>query len=154
MAYCTITDLTEALGDDFALRLTDRDGNGSADTSAVNAAIAWADAIIDARLAASHGAPFTGAVGAVVKGLSVDLASWRLVSANPGVTQAPTAAYRTRHDDAMRLLSDLARNREAQLPGVTSQPTGSADADDYVYSAGAGLVWADARDPEAGRVGF
>ncbi len=154
MAYSTTSDLQAALGADWHLRLTDRDGDGSSDSSAVTAAIAWADAIIDAKLSDAYSAPFTGSVGEVVKGLSVDLATWRLVSANPGVSQAPLAAYRTRYDDAMRLLSDLARNRDAKLPSLTPRPTGDADADDYVYVLDGARVWADAADPGTARLGF
>lgn len=154
MAYCTTSDLQASLGADWYLRLADRDGDGTADSSAVTAAIAWGDAIIDARLADAYGTPFTGSIAEVVKGLSVDLAVWRLVVANAGATQVPTAPYRTRFDDAMRLLADLARNRDARLPSATPRPTGDADADEYVYVGDGAHVWSDAADAETAPIGF
>lgn len=127
MPYCTSTDLQNRLGADGTLRVFDRDGDGTADTAALTAAIAWADAVIDAKLQHSHGTPFTGSVAVLVRELSIDLAIYRIASGVPGATTSERSPYRQAYEDAMKLLADLARDREARLPSGAPVPVAGAE---------------------------
>lgn len=127
MSYCTITDIQNRAGGESALRAFDRDGDGSVDTAAVTAAIAWADAIIDAKLASSHGAPFTGTVPVVVREISIDLALYRVASGYAGATGSAKAPYRQGYEDAIALLKDLARDQNARLPSGPPDPISRAE---------------------------
>lgn len=143
MAYCTSTDIENAIGADAALRAFDRDGDGTADTAAYTAAIAWADAMIDAKLAASHGTPFTGSVAVLVQQISVDLALYRVVSGYTGASAALVAPYRQRYVDAIALLKDLAKDQVARLPSGPPAPVSSVVATADASVEAAESFWGD-----------
>lgn len=153
MAYCTSTDIANRLGADAALRAFDRDGDGTADTAAYTTAIAWADALIDARLAGAYPTPFTGTIAVLVRELSIDLAVYRVVSGYTGATGATQAPYRQSYADALALLKDLKRDRDARLPSGAAEPIASAAS--YIDDAAAPATpWTDAADPAGGFSGF
>lgn len=119
MAYCTYADIQARAGGEAALRAFDRDGDGTQDVAGVATAIAWGAAIIDAKLSASHATPFTGTVAVLVRELNIDLAFYRVATGGAAGEKSP---YRQVYVDAMALLADLAKNREAQLPNTTPAP--------------------------------
>lgn len=150
MPYCTITDIQNRAGGEAALRAFDRDGDGTVDTAAVNAAIAWADAIIDSKLAASHGAPFTGTPPVVVRELSIDLALYRVASGYPGATGSTKSPYRQGYEDAMALLRDLGKDRAARLPTGTPEPFASGTS----YVSDVATPFGNTLDAASNRSGF
>lgn len=143
MAYCTSTDIENAIGADAVLRAFDRDGDGTADAAAYTAAIAWADAMIDAKLAASHGTPFTDSVAVLVREIAIDLAVYRVVSGNPGVAAAVVAPYRQRYADAVALLKDLAKDQTARLPSGPPSPVSTVVATADASVEAASSFWGD-----------
>lgn len=148
MAYCTITDIQNRAGGEAALRAFDRDGDGTVDTAAITAAIAWADAIIDAKLAASHGTPFTEAVVVLVREISIDLALYRVTSGYTGATGSVKAPYRQGYDDAMALLKDLARDQTARLPSGAPDPVSRAQAS-VPTATSSPSFWGNPNDPDS-----
>ncbi len=147
MPYCTITDIQNRAGGESALRAFDRDGDGTVDTAAVTAAIAWADAIIDSKLAASHGAPFTDTPPVIVRELSIDLALYRVASGYAGATGSVKAPYRQGYEDAIALLKDLARDQTARLPSGPPDPVSRVEASVSPVDAPSSF-WGDPNGPD------
>ena len=105
--YCNLTDLTRRLAAEHVVALADDDGDGVADAGPIEAAIADADAEIDARLAPRYRTPFDPAP-AVVRSLSATLAIARLYARR---REALPEDFRETLAAARRLLDDLAAGR-------------------------------------------
>jgi len=75
--YCDYDDLKARLAEESLIALSDDDGDGEADDGVIDAAIADADAEIDARLAPRYAVLFETAP-AIVRSLSAVLAIERL----------------------------------------------------------------------------
>ena len=109
MPYATTEQVTERHGADAVLLLTDRDGDGVADTGAIERALADASAEIDTYLAAKYQLPLSE-TPAVLTRLAADIAIYRLaLSADKRIKE-----HRVRYDDAVALLRRIAKG-EASL---------------------------------------
>lgn len=120
--YATVEQLEDHLGTDRYLAIVDRDRDGTADTSAVEAALSAASSLADSYLAATLpiAAPYpTALVEAVMA-----IATYRLAG------NAATDTERVQYEDAIGWLRDAARGR-AQLSTPTSpvDTTGGIDID-------------------------
>jgi len=102
--YCTIDDLTARLVAEQLAALADDDGDGAADDSVVAAAIADAQAEIDARLAPRYAVPFETAP-AVARAIGATLAIERLYLRR---RETPPEGFRVAIDAARMLLDRLA----------------------------------------------
>ena len=124
MPYATTEQATERYGADLVLLLTDRDGDGAADTGLFDRAFADADAEIDTYLAAKYQLPLSE-TPAVLTRLAIDIAVYRLASEADRLTDE----RRQRYDDAVKLLARIAKG-EASLglasPGAPSRAFSSA----------------------------
>jgi hypothetical protein len=120
--YTTSTLIEKRLGTENFLLAFDKDGDGAADDVVLETAITAAEAIVDVKLKASHGAPFTGTIPQAI----VDIAT--ILSPFEGTRFSPHGkAYRQLWEDGMSLLRDLARDREARLPSGASQPIATGE---------------------------
>ena len=109
MSYATPAQVTERHGADAVLLLTDRDGDGVADTGAIERALADASAEIDTYLAAKYQLPLSETPSVLTR-LAADIAVYRLaVSADRRIEE-----HRVRYDDAVKLLVRIAKG-EASL---------------------------------------
>lgn len=112
MPYATLADLTARFGEEELIQLTDRLGAGVVDAVVAGAALAEADAEIDAYLAGRYALPLA-AVPQILVRLACDIARYRLA------TDTPLEEVRKRYEDARRLLENLAAGRVTLgLPAV------------------------------------
>jgi hypothetical protein len=140
MAYADQARLIARIGDDRFLRLFDRDGDGVADAVTVMAALAYAEALIDSKLAVSHGGrrfDSPGPVPEMIAACAADLAIGWAGMAFPG-SATETHPYAAPHKAALSLLDALAKDQQARLPGVVPEPARSSES--YV-DTGADPQW-------------
>lgn len=114
--YATQQDIIELYGSDELHLAFDRDGSGTVDPGAVDAALQRAGDEIDTYLAAVVELPLA-TVPAVLKQLCVDIALYK-----GSVGPAQTDEKRTRYEDATRLLRDLAAGRASLNLPAREQP--------------------------------
>ena len=102
--YSTQSDIENRIGSNRLIQLTDLDGDGSADSVVVTAAIEKADAQIDSYLRTRYSLPMS-AVPTVVRELSVDLAVYALHQ-----TRRETMSDRDHesYEDAIEFLKNVA----------------------------------------------
>jgi phage gp36-like protein/phage gp37-like protein len=106
MAYRTQTDLEEQISQTELVELTDDAGSGAVDTSALNRAIADADAEIDSYCGGRYAMPFSP-VPVIIRKFSVDMAIYNLF-ARRSVLKIPEDRQK-RYDNAVRFFRDLAK---------------------------------------------
>lgn len=109
MPYCTIEDLLKQLDEAALIELTDDAGSGEVGEEVAAAAIADADAEIDAHAGLAHAVPLDP-VPPLIRRLSVDLALHNLYARRGGVV--PESRER-RHERALALLSRIAEGKIA-----------------------------------------
>lgn len=112
MAYATAQDLIDRFGEDELVQLTDRALTGGYDAAVVNAALADAGALVEGYLAGRYRVP-VAPVPPLLRRLACDIARHVLHGKAAGET------VRAGHDDALRVLRDLADGRAA-LAGATA----------------------------------
>lgn len=102
------------------LREFDMNGDGavsaaSADETALVAGVCMAERIVDAKLSASHGAPFTGTIPEIVRDIVAMLTPWCVMRWR-NLDGGDKAPGRKLYDDAMGLLKDLAADKQLRIP--------------------------------------
>ena len=112
MPYSDINDLKDRTDEADIISLTDDGDLGVVDTDITDAAIAWADAKINAYLGKRYGVPLDP-VPEIVNGLSVDIAVYRLYQRRGRTSDA----VRNDYLDAMKFLRDIADGK-AELDGI------------------------------------
>ena len=117
MAYATLSDLVARFGEEELLQLTDRARVDAIDSTAVDAALADAGALIDGYLAQRYALPVSP-VPALLTRVAADLARHALHG------NAATDAVRAAHDEALKILRDLSAGRAA-LPGAAVAAPGA-----------------------------
>ena len=118
MPYATAEQVTERHGADAVLLLTDRDGDGVADSGAIERALEDASAEIDTYLAAKYDLPLSE-TPAVLTRLAADIAIYRLaVSADRRIDE-----HRVRYDDAVKLLVRIAKGEASLGLASPGQPS-------------------------------
>jgi phage gp36-like protein len=122
MAYCTQADILDQVDENELILYTDDADEGEIDADVVAAAIAKADALIDAYLAARYSVP-VDPVPAVLAGLCVDIAVFNLAARR----NRESDSVRRRYEDAVKFLKDVAAGK-AVIAGVT-QASGSGSRD-------------------------
>jgi phage gp36-like protein len=114
--YVTPEELEEHLGEDEFLALTDRDADGGSDTAAVSSALSKASALVDGYI--SRKLPASGVLPVVpewLKQATIDLAVYYIVD-------FATDTQEKKHDDALRVLRDVAAGRlDLGVPLASSQ---------------------------------
>lgn len=124
MPYCTQADIQALeLTEKELIQLTDDTDAGSVDSVMVTAAIAKADAEIDAYCQAVYTVPFT-TIPAIVKGWSATLAAFNLYRNRP----KPTTIV-DRYNKVMSWLKDV-QQAKAAIAGITddsSLPASTTD---------------------------
>ncbi len=128
--YCTQADLEQRLDPQALRALADDDQDGLADTAVVEAAIADACALIDARLRARYSVPFDSApevIRAAAAAIAIYLLLTRRRDSAPG-------EHRRRYEAALALLEQLALGRIAldapQNDASTHLPRSSREDDE------------------------
>jgi phage gp36-like protein len=103
MAYCTLQQLTDRVGEAMLIDLTDRAEvrNHAVDAAVVARAQADADATIDGYLAARHSLPLA-TIPAMIADIAQAITLWKL-----HITE-PEAKIKADYDAAMRALRDIA----------------------------------------------
>ncbi|MBO6937543.1 MAG: DUF1320 domain-containing protein [Deltaproteobacteria bacterium] len=128
--YATAADVREDLGENRYMALSDRDGDGSADTTAVDLALANASSTIDGYIVGKL--PVGGELATVpawLKKVAIDLAIYDL-------SETPSEAIKDKHLEAMKMLRDCARGLlELGVPVPTVQSESEVDFDgpDHVF---------------------
>lgn len=137
MPYSTQSDLLEQLEENVLIQLTDDSGSGEVDVSAVDRAIADADAEIDSYCGTRYTVPFSP-VPVMIRKLSVDIAIYNLFS-----RRALDVAdeRQQRYDNAIRFLRDLAKGlislgADAPAEPDDSLPQASRDKEDRIFTIG------------------
>lgn len=120
MPYATTADLIARFGEQSIIDLTDRADPpaGVVDAAVVAAALADAHAEIDGYLAVKYQVPVTASADRL-RAVACDLTRYRLHG------DRVTDEVRTRYEDAVRWLRDIAAGR-AVLPGAIAPDGGSA----------------------------
>jgi phage gp36-like protein len=114
MAYCDQDDITNLeMTEAELLQLTDDEDIGSISTDRVTAAIAKADAEIDAYCSSAYTVPFTGTIPAIITGWSATLSAFNLYRNRP----KPSTLI-DRYNKVMAWLSDVKKGNGV-IPGVT-----------------------------------
>lgn len=140
MAYADQARIVTRIGQDRFSRLFDRAGDGTAVAQTVAAALAYAEALIDSKLAVSHGGQRFDSPGPVPEMIAVcaaDLAIGWAGMAFPG-SATETHPYAALHKAAINSLDALAKDQQARLPGVVPEPARSSES--YV-DTGADPQW-------------
>jgi phage gp36-like protein len=126
MSYTTNTDVAERLGMTLYVQLTDDAGTGSADEAKVIAARQAAEGEVNSYLGRRYAVPVDTAaheeLGAVLKGITLDLVAYRLHSRHPPVPSDVHAAYSA----AIKWLEGIASGRLV-LPTVDELPSNPAN---------------------------
>lgn len=102
MSYATYQDLVLLFGEDEILALADHDRDGTADTTLITEALAFADAHIDGYLREQYTVPLASPPANLV-GIACDLARYRLYQ------DQPTELVQNRYDVGCFFLKDVAR---------------------------------------------
>jgi phage gp36-like protein len=102
MPYCTQTDLLEQISSKELISCTDDANAGTVDTSAVDRAIADADAEIDGYCSGRYTVPFSP-VPAIIRKLSVDIAVYNVYSRRRGAPES----RKQRYDNAIAFLKSI-----------------------------------------------
>ena len=121
--YASQSDIEERLDPKHLVELADDDGDGAADSTVVNAAIADADGLIDSYLKARYDVPFA-APPALVKKLSADLAAEALFARR---REAASPVHQERAKDARSLLEALAKGEVLLAGAVEGGNKGAPD---------------------------
>lgn len=124
MTYCTQTDIAEVLPAPSLAALTDDTAGAVVDPVVLAAAIARADAIIDATLGARYAVPLVLPPAPVVVGISVDLTVWELFSRRAAIAEPPKAIAQ-RQLDALARLANLASGVMPLAGATPALATGS-----------------------------
>lgn len=113
--YITQADLATEITSAKLVELADDDGDSSADSDVVTAAITHAEALFDAAAAsAGYSTPISGQPG-IVDWICLSLAIFWLYD-RPDNVRIP-AKVEERHDRAWRLMRQI-RRKQTTLPGV------------------------------------
>lgn len=139
MPYATATDLSDRYGATALVLAADRDGDGVADTAAVDRALADATSEVDSYVAARHPVPLAAPLPARVVQVTVDVAFYRLCREAGSYTDE----IRQRYDDALAWLRDVARGL-ATL-GVAAEVPAVSAGDAQFASAAPGVFGRDCR---------
>jgi phage gp36-like protein len=119
MTYCTTQDLTDRYSLAQLLVIADREGEGELDGDAVARAIADAAGEIDSYIGERYSLP----LAVIPPGLTVAAASIAFYRLHPA---APPEDVRTRYEDALRWLKDIAAGKAGLDVGQGSPPGGAA----------------------------
>jgi phage gp36-like protein len=122
MPYVSATDLGNRIGIDQLTRLSDRDGDGVADTGVIDAAIAEADGVIDGYLAGRYDLPLSSPP-ALLTTVACDLILYAL---HPW--GAPED-IRNRRNDAIKMLESIANGKlvlDGRTPSTDTPQWGDA----------------------------
>lgn len=120
MAYCTLDDLRNAAPEQDFIDLTDFEGAGLASEPRMQAAIDDAEAEINGYLGTRYKLPLAQ-VPSLLKGACVDVALYLLYSRRQ---PEPPEAVRTRYEDRMKFMKDVAAGK-ATL-GISEEPDAPA----------------------------
>lgn len=138
MAYSSQTDLTTEIAEATVRELTDDSNTGAIDSDKVARAIANADAVIDAHVRVHYSVPIAPPIPALIRKLSIDLATFNLYSRRAALFDIPNWID-TRQKDAMRMLEKI---REGKMdlgieppPAISSAAVASASGDEYLFDA-------------------
>lgn len=110
MSYASQQDMVLEFGDREVKLLTDRNNQGSIDTSVLQGALDYADDLIDAHLRSVVNTPLATPVPGEILNIALDLARYRLYDRG----ETPQVV-KDRNDQALRLLRDY-RDGKLQLP--------------------------------------
>ncbi len=131
MSYVTQAEMIARFGESELVQVTDRGMTGAIDAAVLSAAIADADADIDAYLGSGgYTVPMTPVPTVLVR-LAADLVRYRLYD------DAATETVRQRYEDARRMLEAIAAGRVSLGPADTGGSAGSpeSDAADRIFTS-------------------
>ncbi len=136
MAYCTQTDMLEAISEEDLIDITDDADAGTVDTDAVDRAIADADAEINTYCAAQYDVPFS-TVPAMVRKLAVDIAVYNLYARRRGAPED----RKERYDNTIALLRSVAAGTvslgvDTPSPDDDGGPAAANPESDRIFSMG------------------
>lgn len=140
MAYATESDFTTLYGDDFLVEIADRDGDDSADTSAVTASLAYAQSFIDSYVGKRYPLPLA-TVPDSLKEANLVVAAYRLASRGRGhMTEQIDKDW----ERAVEWLKELAAGDAslglAEDPASNFLPTITSDPREFRTDQSEGLV--------------
>lgn len=131
MAYAVIQDAIDLYGENYVLIAADRDLNGVADEAAMAKAFAHASSEIDSYVCTRYTVPLT-TVPEIITRLCIDIA---LYQASSGPGGGLTDEKRTRYEDAIRWLKDVAKG-VASLGVLDASGDSGVDAPEVSYGNG------------------
>ncbi len=116
MAYSTLADILKVIPEDNIVQLTDDDCSNSTDADKVTEAISQADSEIDTYVVAMYTVPLAAPVPAVIRGLSCDIAIYKLYKRRmEEIPETRDASYR----NSVKLLREI-RDGKMPLPIATA----------------------------------
>lgn len=117
MSYITQQDLEDELGEAKLIQLTDDTGSGEIGEDRVGKAISYAVGLFDSYARSRYTIPVP--VTQMVKAVCLDLAVFHLFKSRASTTEGTYEVKREAHDDAIKLLKDVAAGRAAlDVPSV------------------------------------
>jgi phage gp36-like protein len=123
MTYATAADIADIYGAD-ALLVADRDGDGMADTVAVDRALDAASEEIDSHVGVRYRLPLP-AVPGLLRQLAVDIALYRLAA----TADVQSENHRTRYEDALATLKRIADGKATLVLPALPDADPNADSD-------------------------
>lgn len=122
MGYATEQNCIDRYGEDTVIVATDRDGDGSVDSTVMSNALSDADATIDSYVSGLPGWPFDPTPDSFER-IACDLALY--YAAQPA--NAATESQRQRYEDAIQYLRDVG-TQKIRLPQVAEEAFVASDA--------------------------
>ena len=136
MAYSALGDITNLIGEERIIELTDDDNTGASNQTIIDDAISAADDLIDGYLRSRYTLPLA-AVPVLIKRISIDIAVYNLYKrrAEDGLPETREKDYR----DALKLLDRI----QAGKINLGIEPSGSTEggfrtnktSDDRIFSS-------------------
>lgn len=108
MAYCSQSDLENAIEENILIELSDDDKDGVIDSGIVERAIADADAIVNSYLRKVFSVPLDPPIPDIVRKLSVDLSIYNLFARRAAHFDTPEWLIK-KHDDSFSMLRAINR---------------------------------------------
>ena len=135
MAYLEVQDLTDELGEQTLIQLTDDEGTEQINEARVLKAIEYAKGVFDSYARNRYTLPVP--VTPMVKALNLDLAVFHLYKSRTSVAEGIYTVRKNAADEAMKLLKDIAAGKAAlDVPAVQESEELPSTPDRILTNAG------------------
>ncbi|MDP2268556.1 MAG: DUF1320 domain-containing protein [Deltaproteobacteria bacterium] len=143
MAYLDVQDLSDELGENTLVQLTDDEGTGELNEARVLKAIEYASGTFDSYARSRYNLPVP--TTSLVKSLNLDLAVFHLYKSRSSIAEGIYTVKKNAHDEAMKVLKDISCGKAAlDVPAAEETVDNPANSDKILTNAGSNRLTDDA----------